>query len=191
MPNISRGRKLKNKIKFRETGIIMAMVFLLQVSLSGAFLFDLLSSKFALSSTPLPWQVREYIELAAASGLLIGIFVTFYELVKTRRNVRNLYSRIRVASSAFYDLVEDEFDGWGLSPKERDVAIFILKGLSNLEISRITDKKEGTVKAQTNSLFRKAGVSSRSQFACYFIEVLLQEPLVEAVEEPLAKGGRV
>ncbi len=176
---------MEHKSKSKETGIIMAMVFLVQLLLTGFFLFDLLSSKFALSSTPLPWQVREYIELAGALGLLIGIFVSFYELIKTRRSIRTLRSRIRVASSAFYDLVEDEFDGWGLSPKERDVAIFILKGLSNLEISQITGKKEGTVKAQTNSLFRKAGVSSRSQFACYFIEVLLQEPLVEAGGDPL------
>ncbi len=173
---------MKHKSKPKETGIIIAMVFLVQLLLTGFFLFDLLSSQFALSASPLPWQVREYIELAAALGLLIGICVSFYELVTTRRSIRHLHSRIRVASSAFYDLVEDEFSGWGLSPKELDVAIFILKGLSNLEISQITDKKEGTVKAQVNSIFRKAGVSNRSQFACYFIEVLLQEPLIEAAE---------
>ncbi|MBL4749623.1 MAG: helix-turn-helix transcriptional regulator [Amylibacter sp.] len=141
-------------------------------------MYDLLSSQFAIRTTPLPWRVRELVELAGALGLLIGIFVSFYELIKIRSRMRKLRSRIRVASSAFYDLVEDEFDGWRLTPKERDVGMFILKGLSNLEISQITDKKEGTVKAQTNALFRKAGVSNRSQFASYFIEVLMQEPLL-------------
>jgi DNA-binding CsgD family transcriptional regulator len=167
---------IKNKVK--ETGVIIALVFLVQVLLTGFFLYDLLSSQIAFRSNPLPWRVRELIELAGALGLLIGIFVSFYELMKTRKRMRQLRSRMRVASSAFYDLVEDEFDGWSLTPKERDVGLFILKGLNNLEISQITDKKEGTVKAQTNSLFRKAGVSNRSQFACYFIEVLMQEPLV-------------
>lgn len=166
----------------------MAFIFLVQVVLTGLFLFDLLSSKIALRTTPLPWQVREYIELAGALGLLIGIFVSFYELIKTRARMQKLHSRMRVASSAFYDLVEEEFDNWGLSPKERDVAIFILKGLSNLEISQLTNKKEGTVKAQTNSLFRKAGMSNRSQFAFYFIEILLQEPLVSGDGDTSVKG---
>lgn len=169
---------MKKKTRVKETGILFAVIFFVQVLLTGFFLFDLLSSRIALSSSPLPWRVRELIELAGALGLLIGIFVSFYELAKTRSRMRTLRSRMRVASSAFFDLVQDEFDAWHLTPKERDVGIFILKGLTNSEISDITDKKEGTIKAQTNSLFRKAGVSNRSQFACYFIEILLQEPLV-------------
>jgi DNA-binding CsgD family transcriptional regulator len=170
---------LKNKTKVKEAGLAFAVIFFVQVLLTGFFLFDLLSSRVSLSSDPLPWRVRELIELSGALGLLIGIFVSFYELAKTRSRMRMLQSRMRVASSAFYDLVQDEFDAWNLTPKERDVGIFILKGLTNSEISQITDKKEGTFKAQTNSLFKKADVSNRSQFACYFIEVLLQEPLTE------------
>ncbi len=168
--------KIRSKVK--ETGIVMALVFIVQVLLAGFYLLDLLSSGISLRSTPLPWQVRELMEIGGATGMLIGIFVSFYALAKARSRMLQLKSRMRVASSEFYDLVEDEFDGWNLSPKERDIAMFILKGLSNHEISQVTEKKEGTVKAQTNSLFRKAGVSNRSQFAFYFIEVLMQEPLV-------------
>ena len=67
--------------------------------------------------------------------------------------------------------------GWGLTAAERDVAMFSLKGLSLQEIAALRRTSEGTVKAQTNAIYRKAGVNGRPQLLSLFIEELMAGPI--------------
>jgi hypothetical protein len=53
------------------------------------------------------------------------------------------------------------------------VALFAIKGLSTQEIAALRATSEGTVKAQTNAIYRKAGVNGRPQLLSLFIEDLL------------------
>jgi DNA-binding CsgD family transcriptional regulator len=71
------------------------------------------------------------------------------------------------------EVLEERFAEWGLTPAERDVALFSIKGLSISEISQIRTTSEGTVKAQTNAIYRKAGVSGRLQLLSLFIDELM------------------
>ena len=71
------------------------------------------------------------------------------------------------------DVMAERFDDWGLTPAERDVALFAIKGMSIQEIAALRQTSEGTVKAQTNAIYRKAGVSGRPQLLSLFIEDLL------------------
>jgi DNA-binding CsgD family transcriptional regulator len=73
------------------------------------------------------------------------------------------------------DLLEERFVEWGLTPSERDVALFAIKGLSTAEIATLRSTSEGTVKAQTNAIYRKAGVSGRSQLLSLFIDDLMRD----------------
>lgn len=61
----------------------------------------------------------------------------------------------------------------GLTPAERDVALFALKGFSLAEIAAFRATSEGTVKAQTNAIYRKAGVSGRTQLLSLFVDDLI------------------
>ena len=74
------------------------------------------------------------------------------------------------------DLLEERFTLWGLTPAERDVALFAIKGLSTAEIATLRSTSEGTVKAQTNAIYRKAGVTGRPQLLSLFIEDLIDAP---------------
>ena len=99
-----------------------------------------------------------------------------YELVQKYEDARNkAQERLRRASGAFLDLLEERFTEWGLTPAERDVALFAIKGMSIQEIARMRDTSEGTVKAQTNAIYRKAGVSGRSQLLSLFIDDLMRD----------------
>jgi DNA-binding CsgD family transcriptional regulator len=53
------------------------------------------------------------------------------------------------------------------------VALFAIKGMSTAEIAGLRRVSEGTVKAQTAAIYRKAGVSGRPQLLSLFIEDLL------------------
>ena len=75
------------------------------------------------------------------------------------------------------ELLEEKFDTWGLTAAERDVALFAIKGLSLTDIASVRNTSEGTVKAQTNAIYRKAGVSGRPQLLSLFIDDLMANPL--------------
>jgi two-component system nitrate/nitrite response regulator NarL len=48
-----------------------------------------------------------------------------------------------------------------LSPREREVAVLITRGLSNKEVARELGVSDGTVKIHVHSIFQKLGAKSR------------------------------
>ena len=52
--------------------------------------------------------------------------------------------------------------------------MFAIKGFSTAEIAGFRDVSEGTVKAQTNAIYRKAGVAGRPQLLSLFIDELIE-----------------
>ena len=73
------------------------------------------------------------------------------------------------------DLLQERFAEWALTPSEKDVALFAIKGLSTAEIAALRSTSEGTVKAQTNAIYRKAGVTGRPQLLSLFIDDLMRD----------------
>jgi DNA-binding CsgD family transcriptional regulator len=61
---------------------------------------------------------------------------------------------------------------WQLSTAERDVALLLLKGFSYQQIASSRNAAEGTVRQQALSVYRKAGLNSRSELAAFFLEDL-------------------
>jgi DNA-binding CsgD family transcriptional regulator len=82
---------------------------------------------------------------------------------------------LRRASSAFMQVLHERLAEWGLTPAEKDVALFAIKGMSLAEIAVLRNTSEGTIKAQTNAIYRKAGVSGRAQLISLFIDDLIDQ----------------
>jgi DNA-binding CsgD family transcriptional regulator len=91
------------------------------------------------------------------------------------RDHRVAEEKLRRASGVFMELLAERFADWGLTPAEQDVALFAIKGLSTQEIAQLRSTSEGTVKAQTNAIYRKAGVSGRPQLLSLFIDDLIRD----------------
>ena len=157
----------------------LGLGLLLAVQLSCAFFFigDILSNLLGLRSVPLSWQLYELIEIGAALGLVLGVVATALLLARSLRRQRAAEASLRAAQGAFMDLIAERFETWGLTPAERDVALFAIKGLSTAEIATLRSTSEGTVKAQTNAIYRKAGVTGRPQLLSLFIDDLLDDAL--------------
>ncbi len=151
---------------------IFAILFV-QAVCAIFFVSDIFLSIFNIYAAPIPWQTREVLEIGAALGLVLGVVLGGMALHRINRERRLAEERLRRASGAFMDLLEERFADWGLTASERDVALFAIKGMSTQEIATLRNTAEGTVKAQTNAIYRKAGVSGRPQLLSLFIEDLM------------------
>ena len=154
----------------------IGFLFAGQLICTLVFMFDILSSMIGLRSTPISWELREMVELAAAFGLLAGLGLASLALHHAIRERNTAEERLRRAAGDFQTILEERLNEWGLTPAERDVALFAIKGLSTAEIASLRATSEGTVKAQTNAIYRKAGVTGRPQLLSLFIEELMQDP---------------
>lgn len=156
---------------------LIIVLFVVQVICALVFVSDILATVLGLPFGPLDWQLRELMELGAALGLILGGCLGAVLLRASYRRSQHVESQLRAASGAFLDLLEDRFEEWNLTPAERDVALFSIKGLSIQDIAALRNVSEGTIKAQTNAIYRKAGVSGRPQLLSLFIDDLMGGPL--------------
>lgn len=162
----------------------LVVVFLVQALCALFFVSDILLSVLGIYLAPISWESRELIEIGAAFGLVIGVLLGGILLWRALRESHVARERLRRASLAFAEVLEERFTGWALTPAERDVALFVLKGMSTAEIAALRATSEGTVKAQTAAIYRKAGVSGRGQLLSLFIEDLMDDGRgVAAVQE--------
>ena len=137
------------------------------------FTSDILLSVIGIYPIPLAWSTREMMEVGALIGLLLGLVFGAMLVRRAFGELRRAEARLERASGAFIDLLNARFDEWGLTAAERDVALFAIKGLTVQDIARLRATSEGTVKAQTAAIYRKADVSGRPQLLSLFIEDLM------------------
>jgi DNA-binding CsgD family transcriptional regulator len=151
--------------------LIGLLVF--QILGAGFFTYDMLTAVLGLPVAPMNWEFYELIEISASIGLIMGIVFGALLLRRSMRDTARMQDQLRAASGAFMELLQDRFVEWGLTPAERDVALFAIKGMSIQEIADLRDTSDGTVKAQTNAIYRKSGVKNRSQLLSLFIDDLM------------------
>lgn len=157
--------------------VALTALFVVQALCALFFVSDIAMSVFGIYPAPLSWTSREVLEIGAALGLVLGLVFGALALRRSLRELSTAQARLRRASVAFMDIMNEHFNDWGLTPAERDVALFSIKGLSTQDIATLRKTSEGTVKAQTNAIYRKAGVTGRPQLLSLFIEDLMGEPI--------------
>jgi len=173
----SGGRVKLGRYRISRSFVGVAGLLLVQLVCAFFFISDILSSLIGFRATPVSWRARELIELGAAIGLILGIVLGAHLLSRTLRQRDDASEKLRRASAVFADLLAERFAEWGLTAAERDVALFAIKGMTTAEIAVLRATSEGTVKAQTNAIYRKAGVNGRAQLLSLFIDDLMRDDL--------------
>lgn len=153
---------------------VLAVVLFVQMICAVFFVGQIAISVLGLPVAPIDWQLYELIEIGAALGLMIGVVVGAIALKQARQRSRQAEEALRRARSAFQDVLEERFADWNLTPAERDVALFAIKGFSTQDMAALRGVSEGTIKAQTAAIYRKAGVSGRPQLLSLFIDDLIE-----------------
>ncbi len=68
--------------------------------------------------------------------------------------------------------IDRQFEAWALTPTEREIALFLLKGYGHKQAAALTGRSERTVRQHAVSVYQKAGLSGRAELAAFFLEDL-------------------
>ncbi len=139
--------------------------------------------------------ILELAVLLLATGMFSYVL---RQVIRGRRRVRQLHSWLdssRAESTQWRDryqstirglgeAIQEQFTAWQLSKAEAEIALLLLKGLSLKEIADVRETGERTVREQARAVYRKAGLSGRSELSAFFLEDLLL-PDVDADPAPV------
>jgi DNA-binding CsgD family transcriptional regulator len=95
------------------------------------------------------------------------------ELAETRADAQRWSREAQDVLNGLGAAIDRQFDKWGLTPAERDVALLQLKGLRHRQIAELRETSERTVRQQALAVYRKAGLTGRTDLAAFFLEDLL------------------
>jgi DNA-binding CsgD family transcriptional regulator len=112
-------------------------------------------------------------ECLVALALVLAIIISARQLRMALAAAKRQQAALAVARGSIADLLDAKFSQWGLSPSEREVTLFALKGCSIAEIAKLRGSAEGTVRSQLSQVYAKAEVTSQSMLIGQFIEELI------------------
>ncbi|MEP1538225.1 MAG: hypothetical protein ABJQ34_11555 [Paracoccaceae bacterium] len=124
----------------------------------------------------------DMLEALVTIALFFGLAFTGNELRQILTRQDQLEDQIKVASGAFNEVMEARFKTWSLTSAEREVAILAIKGFSIAEMADLRETKQGTIKAQCASVYKKADVAGRLQLLSVFLDDLMADDLVKAAQ---------
>ena len=93
--------------------------------------------------------------------------------LEEQADAARLSPSVAAARHEFAEMMQQQFEEWGLTQTEKEVALLLIKGLSFKEMAVVRQTLEKTVRQQASSIYRKAGVSGRHAFSAWFIEDFL------------------
>ncbi|MBI5066968.1 MAG: LuxR family transcriptional regulator [Deltaproteobacteria bacterium] len=132
---------------------------------AGHIAFEVAATLLSLGGFAAMWRLLQA-ERSRARELKVELDGTRADLVRWHAEAQELLKGLGAA-------IDRQFDGWGLSPAEREVGLLLLKGLSLKEAAEARQTSERTVRQQALAVYRKAGLAGRAELAAFFLEDLL------------------
>ncbi len=90
--------------------------------------------------------------------------------------------RAERALAGLASAIDEQFDDWGLTPSEREVALLLLKGHGHKQIAAQTNRSESTVRQHAVTVYGKSGQQGRAELAAFFLGGLMLPP-AQSVDE--------
>ncbi|MCG8380187.1 MAG: LuxR C-terminal-related transcriptional regulator [Proteobacteria bacterium] len=94
------------------------------------------------------------------------------ELQKNREEASEWKEETQALLQGLGISINKQFERWGLTTSEKEIALFLLKGLSHKEIAYMRQVSEATARQQARSVYKKADLKGRHDLAAFFLEEL-------------------
>lgn len=167
-PDTSRQRQ--RLVQIGTAVLLFAMVF---------FAWDLVEDLFNDAATGFDYSAWDFLhtamEFMSVVGLGFAVFVLRSYMLFLREHSHKQGQTITMLRGQVHEVVQARFNDWGLTPAERDVTLLILKGLSIRQIADLRSTAQGTIKAQSTSIFRKSGVASKTELLSLFMDEFIED----------------
>lgn len=159
--------------------------FLLTLLLGGMAIFGIID--LLLDRAMLPGGFHMVFEIAFVLGCLGSVVYLWGGWMQTRRSLARVERAFSVQGAdrdawreksrkllrGLGEEISRQFGEWGLTPAEREVALFLLKGYGHKEIAVFLERSERTVRQHAVAVYRKSGLSGRAELSAFFLEDLL------------------
>ena len=127
-------------------------------------------------------------ELIMMLASVAGVFYFWNQLriaqrieTELKQNLKNAHAETTRWQEQEQDLlynlrkaINKQFTLWDLLPREKEIAFYLLKGLSLKEIAVCMGGTYLSIKQQAHVLYRKAGLGGRAELSAFFLGGLLQ-----------------
>ncbi len=127
----------------------------------------------------------DIIEIGIAFLPVFGIFLLFRDIKRsndevldakvTIEHLKNQNVKLNEVNKSFWESILIEFKKWNFTETEKEISVFILRGLSNQQIAGLRGKSLKTIENQTFSIYQKSGTTGKLEFIAYFLSPLLPE----------------
>jgi DNA-binding CsgD family transcriptional regulator len=108
------------------------------------------------------------LRVAEASAVRLG-----HDLAAAQAEADRFRAEAAPALSGLATAIDQQFERWGLTQAEREIALLLLRGLSHREVADARHTNEATVRQQALAVYRKSGLRSRSELSAFFLRDLL------------------
>lgn len=115
------------------------------------------------------------VEIIICLAITAILFQELKRIATLQEAVQIEKSKTARLSGELHKVMNKQFNDWGLTPSEQEVALLLVKGMSMKEISDMRQVKEKTVRQQATQIYAKAGYAGRHELAAHFIEDLMLE----------------
>lgn len=149
------------------------VILIVQVICALFFVIDLVATFTGYWSLVGYWAYHDFLEISATIGLVLGAVFGFITIRKAHEEQTRAENALRSVRGDFCEVVNEKMKTWALTDAEKDVAWFAIKGFSLTEIADFRSTSVGTIKAQNNAIYAKAGVTGRSQLLAILVDDLL------------------
>lgn len=102
------------------------------------------------------------------------------DLAAVKKDLEDFKLETRHLTKGLSLKIDEQLEKWQMTTAEKEIALFILKGLANKEIAEVRGTSEKTVTQQITAIYQKSGLHNRSEFAAFFLEDLLMPQTTES-----------
>lgn len=160
------------------------LVFLLvSLAIPGLALFDLIREGALFEPAEVAIELADSLILVGAMAAVTWAVGGVVDLRETQQALANNLARSLAKGEKWREgrqgeidalgtAIEAQFKEWQLSPAEIDIAGLMLKGASLKEIALARDTVAATIRQQSQSIYRKSGLSGRAELSANYLESL-------------------
>lgn len=174
---IALGILIKAIVRKRKWALILSLAYMIfcASALSATFYSNnrihsgaLLPLSFLTSFFFQDQLQSSHLPLDTISYILILAFINIFSLFLLVKNPQLMKRRINGADTNTVEKIKNKAKTVGLSKRELEISLLVLRGKSNREISDELYISLSTVKTHISRIFRKAEVKSRNEFFFFF-----------------------